>query len=105
MIMERLSHLSQAERIVLIDKAGRSANTTVQFPSSPINLSDRDYFQHLKDNDDSRMFISNVVDRRTGKQLVVFSKRINNTNGEFIGVVLISVDFTYFEAIYHSITT
>lgn len=103
MISERLTHLSQAERIVLIDKSGYTANTTVQFPSVPVDLSDRDYFQYLKNNNGEHIFISSVVDRRSGKQLVVFSKRINNANGEFIGVALISVDFTYFESIYHSI--
>ena len=105
MILERLSHLSQSERIVLIDKYGFTANTTVQFPSNPVDLSDRDYFQHLKHNNDARLFISSVVDRRSGKQLVVFSKRINGISDEFAGVVLISVEFTYFEAIYKSIAT
>jgi diguanylate cyclase (GGDEF)-like protein len=103
MISERLTHLSQAERILLIDKSGHSANTTVQFPSLPVDLSDRDYFQYLKNNNSERIFISSVVDRRSGKQLVVFSKRINSATGEFIGVALISVDFSYFESIYHSI--
>ena len=103
MISERLSHLSQAERIVLINKSGYTENTTVQFPSAPVDLSDRDYFQYLKNNNDGHIFISSVVDRRSGKQLVVFSRRINNATNEFIGVALISVDFTYFEAIYHSI--
>jgi diguanylate cyclase (GGDEF)-like protein len=105
MIRERLSHLSQSERIVVIDKYGLTANTTIQFPSSPVDLSDRDYFQHLKANNDNHLFISTVVDRRTGKQLVVFAKRINGLNDEFAGAVLISVEFTYFEAIYHSIAT
>lgn len=105
MISERLSHLSQSERIVVIDKYGFTENTTVQFPSTPVDLSDRDYFQHLKNNNDGRLFISSVVDRRTGKQLVVFSKRINGISGEFAGVALISVEFIYFEAIYKSIAT
>jgi diguanylate cyclase (GGDEF)-like protein len=104
MISERLSHLSQAQHIVLIDKSGFTANTTtVPFPSVPIDVSDRDYFRYLKNHNDGRIFISSLVDRRSGKQLVVFNKRINSANDEFAGVVLISVNFTYFEAIYHSI--
>ena len=102
-ILERLSHLSQAERIVVIDKYGRTANTTIQFPSTPVDLSDRDYFQYLKDSSDRPLFISNVVDRRTERQLVVFAKRINGINDGFAGVVLICVEFNYFEAIYQSI--
>ena len=104
LILDRLSHLSQAERILVIDRFGHSANTTVKFPSDPVDLSDRDYFKHFKNNDDGRIFISSVIDRRTGKNLVVFTKRINSPDGEFAGVVLISVDFTYFEAIYNSIS-
>jgi len=103
LIMERLSHLSQAERIVLIDKSGYTANTTVGFPTAPLDVSDREYFHHLKNNNDGRLLISNVITHRAGKQLLLFSKRINDSNNDFIGAVVISVDFTYFEAIYHSI--
>jgi diguanylate cyclase (GGDEF)-like protein/PAS domain S-box-containing protein len=106
LLMERLSHLSQAERISLVDKNGRQVNTTFQFPSSEIDLSDRDYFQHFKSNDDKGVYISQVLaDRRTGTKIVVFSKRINGASNEFLGVILIGVRFTYFEHIYQSITS
>ena len=91
---------------MLINRDGRSINTTKQFPSSEIDLSDRDYFQHFKNNDDRGLYISQVpADRRTGTRLVVFSKRINGPSNEFLGVVLMSMRFRYFENIYQSITS
>jgi hypothetical protein len=47
-LTERLSRLQQAEFIGLVDNNGRIVNTTRQWPSPEIDLSDRDYFQHSK---------------------------------------------------------
>src|ERR1035437_6595751 len=106
LLMERLSHLPAAERILLVDKDGQLATTTIQHPSTVVNLSDRDYFQYIKNNNDKNVFISLVYgDRRLGTQLVVFVKRINGANNEFLGLVLVSINFSHFEKIYQSIAS
>jgi hypothetical protein len=57
-LMERLSHLRQAEFISLADRNGKLVNTTMQWPSPAIDLSDRTHFQHFKSNDDRGISIS-----------------------------------------------
>src|ERR1022692_457332 len=51
-LLDSLGHLSQAAIIALIDKNGRVVITTQKWPTPTIDLTDRDYFQHLKNNDD-----------------------------------------------------
>ena len=105
-LMERLSHLQQAEFISLVDKNGKLVNTTQQWPSPGIDLSDRAHFQHFKNNDDKSIYISDaLVDRIKGTQVIFFSKRINGANNTFLGEVLVGVRLTYFEHIYKSIAS
>jgi diguanylate cyclase (GGDEF)-like protein/PAS domain S-box-containing protein len=104
LLMERLSRLQQAEFIGLVDNNGRLVNTTRQWPSPEMDLSDRDYFQHCKSNNDKGIHIGNSeVDRINGTQVVFFSKRINGPNNTFLGVVVVGVRLTYFQHIYKSI--
>jgi C4-dicarboxylate-specific signal transduction histidine kinase len=106
LLTERLSHLSHAKLIGLIDNKGRLVNTTTQWPLTPTDVSDRDYFQHLSNNNDKGIFISQpVADRIKGIQTVLFSKRINDANNEFIGVVVVGVRLSYFQHIYNSIAS
>ena len=101
---ERLSHLPQAEFISLVNKNGKLVNTTLQWPSPSIDLSDRIHFQYFKNNDDKGISISNaLINRINGAQFVSFSKRINGPNNTFLGEVLIGVRLSYFQQIYKSI--
>src|ERR1019366_530507 len=103
-LMERLSRLQQAEFIALVDKSGSLVSTTRQWPSPKIDLSDRAYFQHFKNNDDKAVYISNsLLDRIKELEVIIFSKRINGANNTFLGVVLVGVRLTYFQHIYESI--
>src|SRR5664279_4938236 len=70
-LTERLSRLQQAEFIGLVDKNGKLVNSTQKWPSPELDLSDRNHFQHLKNNDDKGVFISNSqVERIKGTQVV-----------------------------------
>src|ERR1039458_9414126 len=105
-MLERLSRLRQAEFIALVDKNGSLVSTTPQWPSPKVDLSDRDYFQYFKNNDDKGVYISNsLFDRIKGLHVIVFSKRINGANNTFLGVALTAVRLTYFQSIYKSIAS
>jgi len=105
-LMERLSRLQQADTISLVDKNGKLVNTTQQWPSPRINLSDRKHYQHFKSKDDKDIYISDAqVNRINGTQGVTFSKRINGANNTFLGVVAVAVRLTYFQQIYKSIAS
>ena len=105
-LLERLTRLRQAEFIGLVDRNGSLLSTTRQWPSPTIDVSDRDYFQHFKNNDDKGVFISNsLFDRIKQQHVIVFSKRINGANNEFLGTVLAGVRLSYFQQIYESIAS
>ena len=105
-LSERLSRLQQAEFITLVDKVGKIVNTTLQGPSSGINLSDRPHFQHFKNYNDKGLSISDaMINRINGMHFISFGKRITGANGAFLGEVLIGVKLTYFERIYKSISS
>ena len=106
LLMERMAHLSQITLIALIDKNGWLLNSTNLWPLPPTNLSDREHFQHVKNNDDHVTYISKpIVGRLSGIPTIFFNRRINDTNGAFLGAIVIGIRLSYFEHIYKSLTS
>ena len=105
-LVKRLSRLQQAEFVALVDKNGNLVSTTRQWPTPKINVSDRPYFQYLKNNDEKGVYISNsLLDRVRGLPVIIFSRRINDANKAFIGAAVVGVRVTYFQNIYDSIAS
>jgi diguanylate cyclase (GGDEF)-like protein len=105
-LMERLSHLQQAEFIRLVDGNGRLVNATDEWPTSEADVSGTAHFQHFKKNDDRGIYINDFqVDPVKGTHVVFFSKRINGADNTFVGVVVVGVRLTYFQQIYKSIAS
>jgi len=105
-LTDSLSHLSQAALIALIDKNGRALVTTQKWPTPTIDLTNRDYFQHFKNNDDRGVYVGTPVnDHITGLETIFFGKRINDSNNAFLGMIVVGVRLSYFQHIYNSITS
>src|ERR1035441_1422794 len=105
-LIDSLSHLSQAATIALIDKNGQVVTTTQKWPTPLIDLTNRDYFQHFKNNDDKGIYVGNpVADHTTGLETVFLGKRINDSNNAFLGMIVVGVRVAYFQHIYNSITS
>ena len=103
-LLDRLSRLSQAAFIALIDNDGKVVVTTQKWPTPSIDISDRDYFQFFKTIDDNHIYVGRPVpDRTTGLRTIFFAKRINDANNTFLGVILVGVKLSYFQDIYNSI--
>ena len=84
-LRERLSHLSQADFIAIIDKDGQLATTTQRWPAPNIDVADRDYFQHFKREKDGGIYISNLLTNRvTGERMIFLSKTINGPDNKFL---------------------
>jgi diguanylate cyclase (GGDEF)-like protein/PAS domain S-box-containing protein len=104
-LVELGSRLQQAEFITLVDRNGKVVNTTLQWPSPEIDLSDRAHFRHFRNNDDKDIFISDALTNRiNGTNFISFGKRITGKDGAFLGEVLIGIKLSYFESIYKSIS-
>src|SRR5471032_571729 len=104
-LLDSLAHLSQAALIALIDKNGRVVITTQKWPTPTIDLTNRDYFQHFKNNDDDKgIYVGKPVDdHKKGLETIFFGKRINDSNNAFLGMIIVGVRVTYFQRIYNSI--
>jgi len=69
-----------------------------------IDLSDRDHFLVPRDNPRDDLYISvPVFGRSSGKWTIQFARRITKSNGDFGGVLVVSVDPNYFAEFYGSI--
>lgn len=64
-------------------------------PDQPIDFSDRDYFIAHALSDDQRLLVGRpAIGRVTGLPVITLSRRLNNADGSFAGVLVIGVDPT-----------
>ncbi|MHC8366725.1 sensor domain-containing diguanylate cyclase [Pseudomonas sp. ZT5P21] len=63
----------------------------------PANNADRDYFQYHRTHDDENVRIGEVVRSRSTNDLIIpVSRRLNNPDGSFAGVLLGTIKVSYF---------
>lgn len=75
--------------------------TTEKIDTRGLNNSDRAYFQHHRSYDDKRTVVGDPVRSRSGGQwIITISRRFNRPDGSFGGVVLATVDVSYFVSFY-----
>lgn len=106
LLNKRLSNLSHVSSIGYADKSGQLLVSTNQWPLQPIDISDRERFQHFKNNDDKGTFVAKpVINRVTGVSTIYFSRRFNDANNELLGIISVGVELGYFQHIYSSIAS
>ncbi|WFU42252.1 diguanylate cyclase [Bradyrhizobium sp. CB82] len=87
--------------IFVYDATGRWLATTEQVDLSKFNNSDREYFQRHRSSPDRNTLIGRPVRSRSGGQwIITASRRINNPDGSFAGVALLTIDVAYFVRFY-----
>jgi diguanylate cyclase (GGDEF)-like protein len=104
MLTERLTHLPQAFNIAVADGDGKVVATTAGWPAPAVNVADRDYFLAARDDPGDQLIISAPIKNRiNGANTIVFARRLSDAGGEFVGVVYVAVNTSYFEIIYESL--
>jgi diguanylate cyclase (GGDEF)-like protein/PAS domain S-box-containing protein len=81
--------------LALLDSQGKVIDSINGY--FPPDMSEQAFFRsHATNSDDTPMVATPVVEPRTKKWQIQLSRRLNNRNGEFAGVVLIMMDPAYF---------
>ena len=87
-------------QVGIIDAKGIYALANLPI-TSKLDLSDREHFKVHVASDTGTMFISKpVMGRASGKWSIQLTRRINLANGDFGGVVVVSIDPGYFTRFY-----
>jgi signal transduction histidine kinase len=104
-LVERRTNVLGAQALVLIDADGDVLNTSGPRSAPGVSVTDRSYFNYLKDHDDSGLVIGSPAKGHiTGVLSLFFARRVNSPDGTFLGLVVGVVDATYLSNFYRSIS-
>ncbi len=86
------------------DAAGRTVATSLPYVPSDGNSSDRAFFQHHRDNRGAAPFLGPPLQSRAdGTWIFTLSRRVELPSSRFGGVVLATIDVTYFSRVYSAL--
>ncbi len=89
-----------------VDKKRDILNYTRAYPAPKISIADRDYFINAQTTSGDETFYSVPVQNRTDNSWVFYlSKKINNRNGEFLGLVVIGISAEVFSQFYQNVVS
>src|SRR3954470_11685258 len=94
--------LPQIRELGVLDAIGEWRFSSLTKPPTHNNY-DRDYFTYHREHDDLRLRISEPLRSRvTGRMTILLSKRINDQDGNFAGVLIAAIDTDYFADFFRS---
>ncbi|HYG86493.1 MAG TPA: ATP-binding protein [Azospirillum sp.] len=102
-IKDMAEYLPQVGWIFIIDKDGRFVLSSLQRPSPAGDVSDREYFRAHRDKGAGTVIGPAVVNPATGSIVFTISRRFDNPDGAFAGVVLTAIDTSYFHTFFESL--
>ncbi|WP_095128619.1 GGDEF domain-containing protein [Pseudomonas sp. Irchel s3h14] len=99
----RVQALNQLHGIFLFDQKGQWVVTSFEnLPRGP-GVSDREYFKFHQQNVSSLAHIGPAIrSRENGEWIIPISKRVNDKNGNFQGVLLAGIKMAYFDQFFKS---
>jgi diguanylate cyclase (GGDEF)-like protein len=103
-LTQHLRRLPWIFNIAIADANGQVVVSTAGWPTPQVNVADRDYFIEAKAQSGDQVNASVPINNRiNGTRTIVFAKRLQASNGAFLGIVYASVNSAYFEDIYGSV--
>ena len=103
LLKEKITGLPQIDAVTMINAQGKLINFSRYWPIPDVNVSDRDYFKALKADPNLETFISAPVQNRgSGTWNIYIARRLNDPNGEFMGLLLGAMSLQYFENFFAS---
>ena len=99
-----LKSVPQADSLILVGADGWTVNFARFWPNTPIDLTDRDYYQHFLAPGAAAPFISQPVQNRvTGTWTSYLVRPLRASDGRLMGLVLAGIQTAYFEGIFNSL--
>lgn len=90
--------VEQIQGLFIYDKDGNWAATSLNHTPANPNNADREYFQFHKAIDSTLPHIGQAIrSRSTGDWIIPLSRRVNDSAGNFAGVVLATIELAYFD--------
>ena len=103
LLKEKITGLPQIDAVTMINAQGKLINFSRYWPIPDVNVSDRDYFKALKADPNLETFNSAPVQNRgSGTWNIYIARRLNDPNGEFMGLLLGAMSLQYFENFFAS---
>ena len=102
LLLAHLEHLAFVRAIWVLDREGNMIHDSDNL-SGKYNLSDREYFRALRDRPRANLFLDLPIRSKLGVWFLAASRRIENPDGGFEGVVTAAIEPRAFERFYQSI--
>jgi signal transduction histidine kinase/DNA-binding response OmpR family regulator len=103
LLQEKFAGLPELDAVAVIDVNGKLINFSRFWPIPDVNVSDRDYFKALKSNPGRESFVSEPVrNHGNGTWTIYLARRLNDPNGNFMGLVLGAMSLQYLENFFGS---
>ncbi|MDO8973108.1 diguanylate cyclase domain-containing protein [Reyranella sp.] len=97
----RKGTMGRVRALFVYDAAGRWLATSESVNPALFNNSDRDYFKQHRASPDKGLLVGSPIRSRSGGQWVITaSRRFDHPDGSFAGVVLATIDASYFANFY-----
>ncbi|MCX2897884.1 GGDEF domain-containing protein [Pseudomonas mandelii] len=99
----RVLALNQLHGIFLFDRQGQWVVTSFEDLPHGKGVADRDYFKFHQQNASSVAHIGPAIrSRENGEWIIPLSKRVNDRNGKFLGVLMAGIKMSYFDQFFKS---
>jgi diguanylate cyclase (GGDEF)-like protein/PAS domain S-box-containing protein len=104
LIKSRIQGMPQLDVASIVAANGDNINFTRGYPVKKINLAERDYFKAQKDNPALGVFISKAVrNKGNGKWTFYISRRIDDPQGKFLGIVVVGLSVDVITGLYEQL--
>jgi len=100
-LKDKTESLPQVDVATVVASNGDVLNFTRSFPPPTINLADRDYFKaQAKDHTSADFIGTSVRNKGNGKWVFYISRRIDDKDGNLLGLVLVGISADVFSNFY-----
>lgn len=96
--------LPQANAFTIVAASGQLVNSSRVWPVPSTDLSDRDYFQYMRQSTSDNAYVTGPLHNRgDGTWTIYVVRRVTSPSGQFLGLLLGAVDLHYFDNFYRAL--